>query len=102
MFVRPVLLLQISLHSVGKVYLFDLQSLLRPILDPAQAMDDVEETFSDALKTFFESRKILKVGFHLDTDLIRLAGSYPHIAAFRCFNAVLEVSTVAQEALDGV
>ncbi|CAB9515829.1 Exonuclease mut-7 [Seminavis robusta] len=96
---QPVLLLQISLHDLQKVYLFDLQALLRPCLKPSETANELEQVTSDALTQLFGSSGFLKVGFQVSNDLQQLAGSYPHIPAFQTFHAVLEVGSVAKVAL---
>lgn len=96
---QPVLLLQICLHSIQKVYLFDLQTLLRPLLSPTQKMDKLEKEVSIALSALFESKKIVKVGFQIAQDLRLLAASYPHVEALQFYNSVLECSTLGKKAL---
>ena len=96
---QPVLLLQISLQELQKVFLFDLQTLLRPCLEPTNETNSLEEETSQALTAIFGDPSFVKVGFQVMTDLRQLAGSYPHIPAFRSFEAVLEVGSVAKVAM---
>jgi prolyl-tRNA editing enzyme YbaK/EbsC (Cys-tRNA(Pro) deacylase) len=96
---QPVLLLQISLHTLQKVYLLDLQTLLRPCLSPCEPMNDVESATSISLEYLLSSAHFLKLGFQLLADLRRLVGSYPHIEAFRVVHSVVEVSGVAQKSM---
>lgn len=96
---QPVLLLQISVQKLQTVYLLDLQALLRPCLPPSTPMNEVESATAAALHQLFGSSEFVKVGFQLQADLQRLAGSYPHVEAFRMHCAVVEVSMVATRAL---
>lgn len=96
---QPVLILQASLQRLGKIYLFDLQGLLRPCLHPSSKMNYIESETSAALTLLFDSGTYIKVGYQLATDLQRLAGSYPHIQAFRNFHGIVETSTVARKML---
>ena len=96
---QPVLLLQISIQKLQTVYLLDLQTLLRPCLHTSVAMNEVESATSRALSQLFASTQFLKLGFQLLSDLRRLAGSYPHVDAFRVVHAVVEVSVIAQKTM---
>jgi prolyl-tRNA editing enzyme YbaK/EbsC (Cys-tRNA(Pro) deacylase) len=96
---QPVLLLQVSLQSLEKVFLVDLQTLLRPCLPPWEPMNELEALTSEALSQLFSGRRFLKVGFHLTADLRRLAASYPHMDAFRLFHGVIELQSVARRAM---
>lgn len=95
---QPVLLLQISIQELQTVYLLDLQALLRPVLDPLDGMNELEIATSTALSQLFTSTTFIKTGFQLMADLKRLAGSYPHMEAFRIYHGIVEVSTVAKKA----
>jgi 3'-5' exonuclease len=94
---QPVLLLQVSLHPIKRVYLFDLQALLRPMMPASQSMDKTEKEVSVALGALFESKRLIKVGFHVVNDLRQLAASYPHISSLHFYNAVLEASTLGKK-----
>lgn len=96
---QPVLLLQISIQKLQTVYLLDLQNLLRPCLHTSVAMNEIESATSRALSQLFGSTQFLKLGFQLLSDLRRLAGSYPHVDAFRVVHAVVEVSVLAQKTM---
>lgn len=96
---QPVLLLQICLHPLMKTYLFDLQTLLRPMMPESQPMDKLEKEVSLCLGALFESKKLVKVGFSVLQDLRQLAASYPHIPAFQFYNAVLESSILGKKAM---
>lgn len=96
---QPVLLLQISLQKINTVYLWDLQALLRPRLEPSDIPNATEDVASKALAKLFASPQFLKIGFQLLHDLKMLAGSYPHILAFRSLEAVLEVSAFTKLAM---
>ena len=96
---QPVLLLQISLHPLKCVYLFDLQTLLRPMMPQSQPMDKLETEVSFALQALFESKRLIKVGFHVVNDLRQLAASYPHVPALQFYNAVIEASTLGKKAI---
>ena len=97
--IQPVLLLQISLQRLNKVYLVDLPTLLRPCLGRNEPLNPLEATTSHALSKWLSSQNFLKVGFQIATDLERLAGSYPHIPAFRTIQAVAEVGSMAKMAI---
>ena len=96
---QPVLLLQVSLQKLQRVYLFDLQSLLRPCLDPMAEQNEKEQAIASALTQLFRSKHLVKVGFQLMTDLRQLAGSYPHIEAFWNIEAVVELGSVCKIAM---
>ena len=96
---QPVLVLQISLHPLKRVYLFDLQTLLRPMMPQSQPMDKLELEVSFALQALFESKRLIKVGFHVVNDLRQLAASYPHIPGLQFYNAVIEASTLGKKAI---
>ncbi|KAL3934510.1 MAG: hypothetical protein SGBAC_009788 [Bacillariaceae sp.] len=96
---QPVLLLQISLHALQKVYLFDLQTLLRPLLPPNEPMNEMETTVSKALGKLFRSKQIVKVGYQVSSDLMRVAASYPHLDCFQEVPSVLEVDSFVKRTL---
>jgi len=96
---QPILLLQISIQPLKEVFLFDAQALFRPLKNPSEQMTELEAAASQTLEDMFTSQRLLKVGFQLGADLRRLASSYPHIPAFRMFNAVVEVATLAKKAM---
>jgi prolyl-tRNA editing enzyme YbaK/EbsC (Cys-tRNA(Pro) deacylase) len=96
---QPVLLLQISLHPLKKVFVLDLMTLLRPLMPASEPMNDLEAAVSVIIGDLFSSKRLLKVGYQLSSDLLRLAASYPHIPSFQEVNAVLEVSTLIKRVL---
>ena len=96
---HPVLLLQISIQPLQKVFLLDLQNLLRPLLAPLEEMNLLEIAVSDSLTKLFLSKQLLKIGFQLKADLRLLAGSYPHVSSFRVFHSVLDVSLLARKSM---
>jgi hypothetical protein len=96
---QPVLLMQISLQALQKVFLFDFQSLLRPLLPPEDPMNEIEAAVSDVLSDLLSSKRILKVGYQLASDLRRIAASYPHVPCFQEVQSALEVSTLIKRIL---
>ena len=96
---QPVLLLQVCLHQTRKVYLFDLQTLLRPLLKPESTLNDLEMTLSVAMYDLLSSQRLVKVGFQLSQDLRRLAASYPHVPAFRQAESVLDAGFLAKKVM---
>ena len=96
---QPVLLLQVSLHESKKVFLLDLQTLLRPLQKESEPMTALEAATSESISMLFSSKELVKVGFMVHHDLKLLAESYPHIAAFQLVHSVLEVSTMAKKSL---
>jgi hypothetical protein len=96
---QPVLVLQVSLHPLQRVYIFDLQTLLRPMMPQSQPMDKLEREVAFALEALFESKRLIKVGFHVVNDLRQLAASYPHVPALQFYNAVIEASTLGKKAI---
>ena len=96
---QPILLLQICVQPLKQIFLFDAQALFRPLKDPSVTMTELEELASQTLGDVFSSRRLPKVGFQLGADLRRLASSYPHIPAFRTFEGVVEVATLAKKAM---
>jgi len=96
---QPVLLLQISFHGLQRVYLLDLQALLRPLRPPNTPMNDVENEVSNALSLLMESKQIIKVGYQLSSDLGRMFASYPHLPCFREVYSTLEISSFIKRVL---
>lgn len=93
---HPVALMQISIPSLGQVYLVDTHTILRPNLAQSELMWPIEEVLSGTISTLFSSMAIIKVGYQVAIDFKRLAGSFPHIPAFRRVNSVVELSTLAK------
>lgn len=97
--IQNVLLLQISMNVCDRVYLFDLQTLLRPQLQPDNPMNELEQAVSDCLGQLMISNDILKVGYQLPSDLRRIVASYPHLPCFREVHSVLEVASLIKRIL---
>lgn len=96
---RPVVLLQLSFHALGKIYLFDLQTIFRPVLHQGESMNELERRTSEILSKLWLSERILKVGYQLSSDLRRVAASYPHVACFQQVNSILEVDKLCKKVL---
>lgn len=96
---QPVLLLQISLHPLKKVYLLDLQALLRPLQPTSTPMNPLEEAVAQVLGDMLTSQRLIKTGFQVVHDLRQLAASYPHIAALQTVHSVLESSVLAKRVM---
>ncbi len=96
---QPVLLLQISFHDLQKVYLLDLQTLLRPLRPPDTSMNGAEEEVSKTLSLLMQSRKLIKVGYQLSSDLRRIFASYPHLPCFQEVHSTLEISSLIKKIL---
>jgi hypothetical protein len=96
---QPVLLLQISFHELQKVYLLDLQALLRPLMPLDTPMNDIETEVSSALSRLMKSKLIIKVGYQLSSDLRRIFASYPHLPCFQEVHSTLEISSVIKKVL---
>lgn len=96
---QPVLLLQVCMHSLKKVYLFDLQKMLRPLLSVKDSMNELETAVSEAIRDLFVSDRLVKVGFQVVQDLRRMAASYPHMSSFQMINSVLETSSLAKKVM---
>lgn len=96
---QPVLVLQISLHRLQKVYLLDLQTLLRPLLSPSAdvALTPTELAMSEALGNIFATKRLVKVGFQITQDLRQLAASYPHMTVFRSVHSILDTPALAKK-----
>jgi len=62
-------------------------------------MTDLETVASQALSKLFSSSQMIKTGFQLTHDLKNLAGSYPHIPAFRSVSAVVEVASIVKRSI---
>lgn len=93
---QVIAVFQLCLHRLKKVYLFDLQTLLRPLLLLREPMNPLEFKVSDTLCNMFRSDQLVKVGFQVANDLQRLAASYPHVPAFQQVQAVLDASTLGK------
>jgi prolyl-tRNA editing enzyme YbaK/EbsC (Cys-tRNA(Pro) deacylase) len=96
---QPVLLLQICIHPLKRIYLFDMQALLRPLLSPSEEMNGLEAAVSDALGEVFSSERLIKTGFQVMQDFRRMAASYPHIPSFQVVNAVLEAASLGKNVM---
>jgi hypothetical protein len=97
---QPVLLMQISLHSLKRIFLMDLQKLARPLLSQSEPMNEIETTVAQVIGELFESTHLIKVGFSLMNDLQRLAASYPHIVCFQEVNAVVDASRLGRKVVN--
>jgi hypothetical protein len=96
---HPVLLLQICIHPLKQIYLFDMQTLLRPLLQPSEDMNDLEAAVSYALGELFSSKRFIKTGFQVMQDFRRMAASYPHIPSFQIVHGVLEASSLGKKVM---
>jgi prolyl-tRNA editing enzyme YbaK/EbsC (Cys-tRNA(Pro) deacylase) len=96
---QPVLLLQISLHPLRKVYLLDLQALLRPLQMTSTPLNSLEMAVAQVLGDLLSSQRLIKTGFQVVHDLRQLAASYPHIAALQTIHSVLESSVLAKRVM---
>lgn len=96
---QPVLLLQVSFHELQKVYILDLQALLRPLVPSNTPMNDVEKEVSSALSGLMKSKLIIKVGYQLSSDLRRIFASYPHLSCFQEVHSTLEIASVIKRVL---
>ena len=96
---QPVLLLQVSFHELEKVYVLDLQALLRPLEPSNTPMNDVEKEVSSALSTLMKSKLMIKVGYQLSSDLRRIFASYPHLSCFQEVHSTLEIASVIKRVL---
>jgi len=96
---RPVLLMQLSFHSLGKVFLLDLQVLLRPLLVHGHPMNTVETKLSSILSRLWSNPQILKVGYQVTSDLRRVAASFPHMPCFEEVHGVVELDKVIKRIL---
>jgi prolyl-tRNA editing enzyme YbaK/EbsC (Cys-tRNA(Pro) deacylase) len=89
---QPVLLMQVCFHPMQQIYLLDLQTLLRPLLQRDAPKNAIEASTSEVIEILFQPHRLIKTGFKVMNDFKRLAASYPHISAFRVVNTVLELS----------
>jgi hypothetical protein len=94
---QPVLVLQICFHPLGKIYLLDLQTLLRPMELPTESMNEKEQYVSEVLHLIFSTKRFIKVGFQVLNDLQKLAASYSHVHAFEPIDSILETSKFAMK-----
>lgn len=93
---QPVLILQVCFHCIGKVFLFDLQALLRPMLHPSEPLNHLESTAASLLGRLFSSRQLVKVGFQVNHDLKKLSASYPHLSTLRSYESVLDAAVLTK------
>jgi prolyl-tRNA editing enzyme YbaK/EbsC (Cys-tRNA(Pro) deacylase) len=96
---QPVLLMQVCFHPIQRIYLLDLQMLLRPFLSPSEPMNELESTVSRIIGQLYKTARLIKVGFQMINDLQRLAASYPHISNFQEVSSVLEVSKLGMRVM---
>lgn len=99
--VQPVLVLQVCLHPLRRIFLLDLSALLRPLQSPTEPLDEVETAVAHVLTDLFHDPTILKVGFKMVSDLRRLVASYPHLAgpALGRVEGVIDVARVSYPVL---
>lgn len=90
--VQPVLLMQICFHPIQQIYLLDLQTLLRPVLQQDTQTNALEDATSKVIALLFTSERLIKTGFKVMNDFQRLAASYPHISSLQVVETVLELS----------
>ena len=93
---NPVALLQICIPAIDQVYLVDTHRTIRANLAETESLTLNEEILSETIGAIFGSDEITKVGYGVAIDFKRLAGSFPHIPAFRNVRSVVELSTLAQ------
>ncbi|KAL3944120.1 MAG: hypothetical protein SGBAC_001804 [Bacillariaceae sp.] len=96
---QPVLLMQVCVHPIRKIYLLDLQTLLRPFMEKGASKNNPEDAISKVLEVLFQEKRLIKTGFKVSNDFQRLAASYPHIAKFREIQSVVELSRTAMRVL---
>ena len=96
---QPILLLQVSLHQLQKIYVFDFQTLLRPLLPLDESLNELETALFDVFGSLFVSKNIIKTGYQLPSDLRLIAASYPHMSCFQEVQSVLETSTLIKRIL---
>jgi hypothetical protein len=110
----PVALLQLSSAKGGNnnTFVIDLQELCQQgIIDPNTPMTHVESMLNDAMTQLFTSinntnnnsqqqhkhnNNTCIVGFGIQTDLDRLAVSYPHMTCFHTYHNVIDLPNVIQ------
>eukprot|EP00873_Tetraselmis_striata_P027412 jgi/Tetstr1/447676/TSEL_035034.t1 len=88
----PVALLQLATPSA--VYLLDLQSLCRPWLEPSAQMNAAEAAVEAALRPMFCDAEATVVGFGVESDLRKLARSFPHMPCFSAAAGAVDVRTL--------
>jgi hypothetical protein len=93
---NPVALLQICIPAIDQVFLVDTHRTIRANLAETESMTSNEEILSETIGAIFGSDEIIKVGYSVAIDFRRLAGSFPHISAFRNVRSVVELSTLAK------
>jgi prolyl-tRNA editing enzyme YbaK/EbsC (Cys-tRNA(Pro) deacylase) len=96
---QPVLLMQVCFHPLQRVYLLDLQTLLRPLLHRDSPINTLEMVTSNVIGYLFQQEHLVKTGFKLLNDFQRLAASYPHIPEFQQVESVLEVSKTGMKVM---
>ncbi|VEU38457.1 unnamed protein product [Pseudo-nitzschia multistriata] len=96
---QPVLLLQVSLHALERVYILDLQALLRPLEESDTPFNQLEGELSECLSKLMKSNRFIKVGYQLSSDLRRIFASYPHLPCFQEVHSILEISSFIKRVL---
>ncbi|CAJ1968940.1 unnamed protein product [Cylindrotheca closterium] len=96
---QPVLLMQVCVHPIRKIYLLDLQTLLRPFMSKGSPKTDFEDAVSGVLETLFQEKRLIKTGFKVLNDFRRLSASYPHMTEFHEIHSVVELSRTAMRVL---
>jgi hypothetical protein len=84
----PVATLQLSCRRCN--FVVDLQSLLRPFLEPSAPPTQIERDVCAALSALFAERTLL--GFGMQQDLLKCAASFPHLPAFREYGELVDLS----------
>jgi hypothetical protein len=62
-------------------------------------MNELETATSEILSKLWESKRILKTGYQIGSDLRRIAASYPHMPCFQQVQSVLEVDSLVKRIL---
>ena len=96
---NPVALLQLATSSGA--FLVDLQTLCRPGLDEAEAMDETEMRVNSFIREIFADKKVPVVGFGLRTDLSKLATSFPHMPCFKAAESIVDLKMLLTAVFPG-
>ena len=91
---NPVAVLQLGTSNA--VFIIDMLSLCRAQCHPNTTMIQKEISLSNALSRIFVNNEIRIVGFGVNSDLEKLAGSYPHIKAFHLFTSVIDLASISR------
>jgi len=92
---NPVATLQLG--TSHRAFVVDLQTLCQNNLtDPHTELTATETLLSETLTMLFASPTVVKLGFGISQDLLKLPASFPHLQCFRAVASVLDLQSMGR------